>query len=108
MQFGIFSVGDVSTDPTTGQTISEHERIQQMVELALTSEQLGLDVFATGEHHNPPFVPSSPTTFMGYVAAQDQHAHPVDGDDAHHDQRPGQDRRGLRVPPASRRAAAST
>ncbi len=41
-----------------------------MVTLALTSEQLGLDVFATGEHHNPPFVPSSPTTFMGYVAAK--------------------------------------
>ena len=70
MQFGIFSVGDVTTDPTTGRTISEHERIQQMVDLALTAEQLGLDVFATGEHHNPPFVPSSPTTFMGYVAAK--------------------------------------
>ena len=27
-------------------------------------------MFATGEHHNPPFVPSSPTTFMGYVAAK--------------------------------------
>jgi putative FMN-dependent luciferase-like monooxygenase len=27
-------------------------------------------VFATGEHHNPPFVPSSPTTLLGYVSAQ--------------------------------------
>ena len=70
MQFGIFSVGDVTVDPLTGHAISEHERIQQMVTLALTAEQLGLDVFATGEHHNPPFVPSSPTTFMGYVAAK--------------------------------------
>src|SRR6185369_4691325 len=70
MQFGIFSVGDVTVDPLTGHAISEHERIQQMVTLALTAEQLGLDVFATGEHHNPPFVPSSPTTFMGYVAAR--------------------------------------
>ena len=70
MQFGIFSVGDVSTDPTTGQTITEHERIEQMVELALSAERLGLDVFATGEHHNPPFVPSSPTTMLGFVAAR--------------------------------------
>ena len=38
MQFGIFSVGDVTTDPTTGQTISEHERIEQMVALALAAE----------------------------------------------------------------------
>ena len=27
-------------------------------------------MFATGEHHNPPFVPSSPTTMLGYIAAQ--------------------------------------
>ena len=31
---------------------------------------MGLDVFATGEHHNPPFVPSSPTTHLAYIAAQ--------------------------------------
>ena len=42
-----------------------------MFTLALTAEELGLDVFATGEHHNPPFVPSSPTTILGYVAAKD-------------------------------------
>ena len=70
MQFGIFSVGDVTTDPTTGTTPSEHERIQAMVALALQAEQLGLDVFATGEHHNPPFVPSSPTTMLGFIAAR--------------------------------------
>jgi alkanesulfonate monooxygenase SsuD/methylene tetrahydromethanopterin reductase-like flavin-dependent oxidoreductase (luciferase family) len=27
-------------------------------------------VFATGAHHNPPFVPSSPTTMLGYIAAR--------------------------------------
>ena len=34
---------------------------------------MGLDVFATGEHHNPPFVPSSPTTHLGYIAAKTDH-----------------------------------
>ncbi|WP_270888140.1 LLM class flavin-dependent oxidoreductase [Pedococcus sp. 5OH_020] len=70
MQFGIFTVGDVTTDPTTGTTVSEHERIKNTVELARQAEQVGLDVFATGEHHNPPFVPSSPTTTLGFIAAQ--------------------------------------
>ncbi|MFF4779318.1 LLM class flavin-dependent oxidoreductase [Microtetraspora fusca] len=70
MQFGIFTVGDVSTDPTTGRTPSEHERIKAMVTIALKAEEVGLDVFATGEHHNPPFVPSSPTTMLGYIAAR--------------------------------------
>ncbi len=70
MQFGVFSVGDVTTDPTTGRTPSEAERIQAMVAIALKAEEIGLDVFATGEHHNPPFVPSSPTTMLGYIAAR--------------------------------------
>jgi putative FMN-dependent luciferase-like monooxygenase len=70
VQFGIFSVGDVTTDPTTGRTPSEHERIKAMIAIALKAEEVGLDVFATGEHHNPPFVPSSPTTTLGYIAAK--------------------------------------
>ncbi|MDX3850332.1 LLM class flavin-dependent oxidoreductase [Streptomyces sp. AK02-01A] len=69
MQFGIFTVGDVTTDPTTGRTPTEHERIKAMVAIAQKAEEVGLDVFATGEHHNPPFVPSSPTTMLGYIAA---------------------------------------
>ena len=72
MQFGIFSVGDVTPDPTTGRTPTERERIKAMVAIALKAEEVGLDVFATGEHHNPPFVPSSPTTMLGYIAARTQ------------------------------------
>src|SRR3977135_1856232 len=41
-----------------------------MVETALKAEEVGLDVSATGEHHNPPFVPSSPTTLLRYIAAR--------------------------------------
>src|SRR5512138_2917443 len=70
MQFGVFSVGGVTPDPTTGRVPTEHERIKAMVAIALKAEEAGLDVFATGEHHNPPFVPSSPTTFQGYVVAR--------------------------------------
>jgi len=72
MQFGVFSVGDVTPDPTTGRTPSEAERIKAMVAVALKTEEVGMDVFATGEHHNPPFVPSSPTTMLGYIAARTQ------------------------------------
>ena len=70
MQFGVFSVGDVTRDPTTGRIPTEHERIRAMVAIARKTEEVGLDVFASGEHHNPPFVPSSPTTLLGYIAAQ--------------------------------------
>jgi len=70
MQFGVFTVGDVTTDPTTGRTPTEEERIQTMVSVALHAEEVGFDVFATGEHHNVPFVPSSPTTMLGFIAAR--------------------------------------
>jgi len=70
MQFGVFTVGDVTKDPVSGKTLTEGERIQQMVTVALKAEEVGLDVFAAGEHHNPPFVPSSPTTLLGFIAAK--------------------------------------
>lgn len=55
MEFGIFTIGDVTTDPTTGRTPTEHERIRSTVRYARKAEEVGLDIFATGEHHNPPF-----------------------------------------------------
>lgn len=70
MQFGIYTVGDVTNDPVSGRTPTEAERIQATVSIAKKAEEVGLDVFATGEHHNPPFVPSSPTTLLAYIAAQ--------------------------------------
>src|SRR5690242_7157395 len=73
MQFGIFTVGDVTPDPTTGRAPTEHERIKATVEIAKKAEEVGLDVFATGEHHNPPFVaPANPPVLLAHIAAQTQ------------------------------------
>jgi putative FMN-dependent luciferase-like monooxygenase len=70
MQFGLFSVSDITQDPTTGITPSEGERIRATLQIAKHAEEAGLDVFAIGEHHNPPFWSSSPTTLLAAVAAQ--------------------------------------
>jgi putative FMN-dependent luciferase-like monooxygenase len=70
MQFGIFSVSDITEDPTTGTTPSEAEKIRAAVTIARHAEEVGLDVYAIGEHHNPPFWSSSPTTTLAYIAAQ--------------------------------------
>ena len=69
MQFGIFSVSDITKDPVSGQTPSEAERIDAAVQIAKKAEEVGLDVFAIGEHHNPPFFSSAPTTLLAYIAA---------------------------------------
>ncbi len=102
MQFGIFTVGDVTPDPTTGRTPTEHERIKAMTTIAKHAEDVGLDVFATGEHHNPPFVPSSPDHDARLPRSADREDRPVDVHDADHHQRPGEDRRGLRDAAAPR------
>ncbi len=70
MQFGIFTVGDLTEDPTTHTTPTEHQRIKDTVAIARKAEEVGLDVIAVGQHHNPPFVASAPTTTLAYIAAQ--------------------------------------
>ncbi|MDN6178217.1 MAG: LLM class flavin-dependent oxidoreductase, partial [Micrococcaceae bacterium] len=69
MEIGVFSVSDITADPTTGHLPTEHERITAMVAIAKKVEEIGMDVFAIGEHHNPPFFSSSPTTELAYIAA---------------------------------------
>src|SRR3954447_21757642 len=69
MQFGIFSVSDITRNPVTGDTPSEAERIDAIVQIARRADEVGLDVFAIGEHHNPPFFSSSPTTLLAHIAA---------------------------------------
>ena len=70
MQIGVFSVSDITRDPVTGRIPTEGERIKAAVAIARKVEEIGMDVYATGEHHNPPFYASSPTTLLGYIAAQ--------------------------------------
>jgi len=69
MQFGIFSVSDITRDPVSGVTPSEAERIDAAIRIAQKTEEVGMDVFAIGEHHNPPFFSSSPTTLLAAIAA---------------------------------------
>ena len=71
MQFGIFTIGDITQDPTDGSIPTEHERIRDTITIAKHAEEVGFEVFATGQHHNPPFVaPASPPVLLSYLAAQ--------------------------------------
>lgn len=69
MQFGVFSVSDITRDPVSGTTPTELERIKASVEIAKKTEEVGLDVYAVGEHHNPPFFSSAPATLLAHIAA---------------------------------------
>ena len=70
IQFGLFTVSDVTRNPVTGETPSEGQKIKDAITIAKHAEEVGLDVYAVGEHHNPPFWSSSPTTTLAAIAAQ--------------------------------------
>ena len=70
MQFGIFSVSDITQNPVTGETPSEAQKIKDAITIAKHVEDVGLDVYAIGEHHNPPFWSSSPSTTLAAIAGQ--------------------------------------
>ncbi len=70
MELGISTFVELTPDPLTGKTITAYERIQNLMEEVELADQLGLDVFAIGEHHRPDFLVSSPATLLAAAAVK--------------------------------------
>jgi probable LLM family oxidoreductase len=49
--------------------ISAEERMRNLLEEARLADELGLKLFAVGEHHRPDYLVSSPTTALAAIAA---------------------------------------
>jgi probable LLM family oxidoreductase len=50
--------------------MSAEQRMRDLLEEAELAEQLGLDVFAIGEHHRPDYLVSSPAVVLAAIAAR--------------------------------------
>ncbi len=50
MEIGLYTFGDVSTDPVTGRRVGPAERLRNLVEEIVLANQTGLEVFGLGEH----------------------------------------------------------
>lgn len=70
MELGISTFVELTPDTSTGKTISPYQRLQNLMEEVQLADQLGLDVFAIGEHHRPDFLVSSPATVLAAAAAK--------------------------------------
>src|SRR3954462_4076906 len=64
MQLGVATFADVHAG------VSPEERLRQLLEEAELAEQLGLDVFAVGEHHRPDYAVSAPAVVLAALAAR--------------------------------------
>jgi probable LLM family oxidoreductase len=64
MELGVATFADL------GAGVTPQERMRQLLEEAELADQLGLDVFAVGEHHRPDFLVSSPPVALAAIAAR--------------------------------------
>ncbi len=60
----------MTPDPQTGKLISPAQRLHNLLETIELADQVGLDVFALGEHHRPDFVSSAPAVILAAAAAR--------------------------------------
>lgn len=68
MELGISTFVELTPDAVSGESITPYQRFQNLLEEATLADELGLDVFAIGEHHRPDFLVSSPATVLAAVA----------------------------------------
>jgi alkanesulfonate monooxygenase SsuD/methylene tetrahydromethanopterin reductase-like flavin-dependent oxidoreductase (luciferase family) len=64
MELGIYTFAELVPDPVTGETVSAHRRLRDLIEEIELADQLGLDVFGVGEHHRPDFAVSAPAVVL--------------------------------------------
>jgi probable LLM family oxidoreductase len=64
MEIGLATFADLSSG------VSPEQRMRELIEEGELAEQLGLDVFAIGEHHRSDFLISSPAVALAAIAAR--------------------------------------
>ncbi|MCB8986027.1 MAG: LLM class flavin-dependent oxidoreductase [Ardenticatenaceae bacterium] len=69
-EIGLYSFAELTPDPRTGQKISPAQRLHNLLAEIELADQVGLDVFAIGEHHRPDFVSSAPAVILAAAAAR--------------------------------------
>jgi probable LLM family oxidoreductase len=70
MELGIYTFAEVAPDPVTGRKVSPSERLRDLIEEIELADQVGLDVFAVGEHHRPDYAVSAPAVVLAAAAGR--------------------------------------
>ncbi|HLR92707.1 MAG TPA: LLM class flavin-dependent oxidoreductase [Atopostipes sp.] len=70
IEFGIYTLGDHLPNPDTGQIIPASQRIEEIIELAKFSEELGFDFFQLGESHQEYFVSQAHLIILAAIARE--------------------------------------
>lgn len=68
MELGLYSFVENTKNEITGEQRSPEQRVQDLMEEIKLADDIGLDVFAIGEHHREEFVASNPATLLAASA----------------------------------------
>ena len=68
LEFGITTFVETVPNPSTGKTISQDQRIQQIIEEIVLAEKVGLSFYGVGEHHRKEFAASAPAVILATAA----------------------------------------
>lgn len=69
MEAGIGMFGDLGIDPGTGIRKSPQQRLKELMAEIKLADEVGLDVFAIGEHHRSDYAVSSPEIILAAAAS---------------------------------------
>ncbi len=72
-EIGLYSFVELTPDPRSGQMISPAARMAQLLESIELADQVGLDVYAIGEHHRSEYLASAPAVILAAAAARTKH-----------------------------------
>lgn len=67
IEFGIYSLGDLMSNPQNNNILSEKQRIKEFIEIARLAEQAGIDVFSLGESHQDYFVSQAQSVILSAI-----------------------------------------
>lgn len=70
IELGITTFGETTKLEKTGQVIPHDQRIRELVEEIELADQVGLDIYAIGEHHREDFAVSAPEIVLAAGAAR--------------------------------------
>ncbi len=68
MELGIYTFAEVMRDPKSGLDITPELRLSNLMEEIALADEVGLDVFALGEHHRPDYAISAPAVVLAAAA----------------------------------------
>lgn len=69
MELGLSTFGEIMPDNRPGKAEQARQRVQELLEQIRLADEVGLDVFALGEHHRKDYVISAPEVLLGAAAA---------------------------------------